>query len=246
MNTRKHIQEELESLKSHLPYQIEEPVFTVPDGYFANFAASVFSRIKEEVPISATDELKTLSPALSSIKKEMPYSLPEHYFSTLHNGIPLLIREEEIPPLLANHNKRMPFEVPEAYFINLPGVLISKITKPSAKIISISRNWMKMAVAAMVAGIIAVSAIFYLNDKSSVIDPVKQPAQWVAKNLEGVSNQTLDEFIKTADYNASENIAKAPNHITEVRSMLNEVSDSELDAFLAAVPADDEELLMIN
>ncbi len=84
-----------------------------------------------------------------------------------------------------------------------------------------------------------------MNDKSSIIDPAKQPGQWVAKNLEGVSNQALDEFIKTADLNASENIAKASNN-TEVRNMLKEVSDIELDAFLTAVPTDDEELLVIN
>jgi hypothetical protein len=136
--------------------------------------------------------------------------------------------------------------VPAGYFTGLPNSVLARIKRPTAKVISIKRNkWMKMAVAAMVAGIIAVSGIFYLNDKSSIIDPAKQPGQWVAKNLEGVSNQALDEFIKTADFNASGNIAKTSNN-TEVRNMLKEVSDIELDAFLIAVPTDDEELLVIN
>jgi hypothetical protein len=83
MNTRKHIQEELKSLKSNLPYLIEKPVFTVPEGYFNNFAASVFAKINEGVAVSATDELNELSAFLSSIKKEIPYNVPENYFSTL-------------------------------------------------------------------------------------------------------------------------------------------------------------------
>lgn len=246
MNTRKHIQEELESLKSNLPYLIERPVFNVPEGYFDNFAASVFAKIKKGVAISATDELRELSPVLASIKKEMPYSVPENYFSTLNNEMPFLISDEEVPALLANHRKTMPYEVPAGYFTDLPNFVLANITRSTTKVISIKRNnWMKMAVAAMVAGIITVSGIFYLNDKPSTIDPAKQPGQWVAKNLEGVSNQTLDEFIKTADFNASENIAKTSSN-TEVRNMLKEVSDTELDAFLAAVPTDDDELLVIN
>jgi len=245
MNTRKHIQEELKSLKSNLPYLIEKPVFTVPEGYFNNFAASVFAKINEGVAVSATDELNELSAFLSSIKKEIPYNVPENYFSTLQNEVPWLIRDDEVSTVLAD-NKIMPYEIPAGYFTDLPNSVFSKISRPTAKVISIKRNnWMKIAIAAMVAGIIIVSGIFYLDDKSSTIDPAKQPGQWVAKNLEGVSNQALDEFIKTTDFNASENIAKTSNN-TEVRNMLNEVSNTELDAFLAAVPNDDEELLVIN
>ena len=246
MNKRKHIQEELESMKSKLPDFIEGQVYNVPKGYFDNFAASVFAKIKKEAVISAFDELKELSPALAAIKKEMPYSVPENYFSKLHSEIPILIRDEEIPALLANHDKTMPYEVPAGYFTDLSNSVLAKITRPTAKVISIKRNnWMKMAVAAMVAGIIAISGILYFNDKTSTIDPVNESGQWVAKNLEGISNQALDEFIKTADFNTSENIAKTSNN-TEVRNMLKEVSDIELDAFLAAVPTDDEELLIIN
>ncbi|MDQ3681674.1 MAG: hypothetical protein M3352_01210 [Bacteroidota bacterium] len=247
MNTRKHIQEELESLKSNLPYFIERPVFNLPEGYFDNFAASVFAKIKEGVAISATDELRELSPALASIKKEMPFNVPENYFSTLFNEVPLLIHDEEVSNLLANHHKTMPYEVPVDYFTNLPNSVLAKLSKPTAKVISIKRsNWMKMAVAATVAGIIAVSGIFYLNDKSSTIDPSKQPGQWVAKKLEGISNQTLDEFIKTADFNASENFAKTSGNSSDVRNMLKEVSDNELEAFLATMPNDDEELFIVN
>ncbi|MFN2438771.1 MAG: hypothetical protein ABR503_06190, partial [Chitinophagaceae bacterium] len=217
MNTRKHIQEELVGFKSNLPYHIEGPVFNVPEGYFYNFASSVLAKIKEG-SFSPIDEMKELSPMLASIKKEMPYSLPENYFSTLYNDVPVLIRDEELPALLGNHNKSMPYEVPANYFASLPNFILSKINKPVAKVISIKRNnWMKMAVAAIIAGIIAVSSNFYFNDKSSPIDPAKQPSQWVAKSLEGISNQTLDEFIKTADFNPSENMAKTSYHTTEVR-----------------------------
>jgi hypothetical protein len=245
MNTRKHIQEELDSLKSNLPYFIEKPVFTVPEGYFEGFAASVFAKINEGVAVSAIDEVKELSPFLSSIKKEMPYHVPQNYFSTLHNQVPLLIRDDEVSTLLTN-NKIMPYVVPPGYFAGLPNSVLSKITGPTAKVISIKRNnWMKIAVAAMVAGIIAISGVFYLNDRSSIIDPAKQPGQWVAKNLEGVSNHALDEFIKTTDFSASENFAKTSNN-TEVRSLLKEVSDNELEAFLAAMPNDYEELFLVN
>jgi Fe-S cluster biosynthesis and repair protein YggX len=245
MNNRKHIQEELENLKSNLPYHLEKPVFTVPESYFDNFAASVFAKINEGVAVSVTDELNELSPLLASIKKKMPYEVPENYFLKLHDEVPLLIHDDEVPSFLAD-KKSMPYKVPLGYFSDLPNSMLGKITRPTAKVVSIKRNsWMKMAVAVMVAGIIAVSGIFYFNEKPSTIDPAKYPGQWVAKNLEGVSNQALDEFIKTADLNASEKAVKTSTNV-EVRKMLNEVTDTELDAFLAAVPDDDEALFIIN
>src|SRR5690349_6811988 len=111
MSTNKHIQDELRELNSTLPSHAKEPVFSVPESYFENFAASVLVRIKEETAVSAADELTSLSPLLAGLSKKMPYGVPENYFSTLDTAIPSLIQEDQLPSFLAEHPRTNPYQV---------------------------------------------------------------------------------------------------------------------------------------
>jgi hypothetical protein len=67
-----------------------------------------------------------------------------------------------------------------------------------------------------------------------------------SKKLQGVSDKELEDFVITTDITPENAVAQTPVKKAEIRSMLKDVSDDELDDFLAEVPADDEEPLLIN
>ena len=245
MQQRTTIQEELASLNSSLPYNLKEPVFNVPENYFENFAQSVLFKIREQES-AVTAELTELSPVLAGISKKMPYRLPENYFEQLTGEIPSLINDEEISAGI-EFSKTNPYHVPENYFEELPQKVLQKITGRQAKVISINRGrrFMRMAVAATITGIIALSGILYFASNPAV-DPVNESEEWVAKKLDGVSNKALDDFINSADFSsASGNETVSKPASPDVRKMLTDVSTRELDAFLLQVGSD-EDLHVIN
>jgi hypothetical protein len=235
-----NIHDELRDLNSNLPPKNEGP-YGVPEGYFDNLAASVMARIKGEKELSAAEEIGSLSPLLASISRQMPYEVPADYFHSTLQDLPVLVREEEESLVLSFIDKSMPYEVPQGYFFNLPDEILSRINQPAgAKVIPIiRRRWMRLAVAAAVTGIMALSGILYFSKGKSNV-PVTSPG-WVAKSVQNVSPTALDEFIKTADVTtASRQTAQHKPAKTEVRKMLQDVSDKELDAFLSQVPTDED------
>jgi hypothetical protein len=55
-------------------------LFEVPNGYFESLSSVILDKINEQNVISATDELKLLSPLLQSIKHINIFEVPEGYF----------------------------------------------------------------------------------------------------------------------------------------------------------------------
>ncbi len=245
MNNRNTIQEELSGLNSNLPHDIKEPVFSVPNAYFENFSLSVLTKIKGKTTVSELDDLNELSPVLAGISKNMPFSLPPDYFSTFENEIPVLISKEELPSVLASHERKPAYEVPVGYFEELPALILSRVSQRGAKIISIKRTaWMRIAAAAVIAGIIAITSIFYFNN-NQVVDPSSQPQAWLKNTLKELPDKDLEEFINTTDAGADNEIVKTSISSNEVRGLLDDVSDNELDVFLTQVQGD-EDLSVIN
>ena len=227
-----HIQDELNELKSSLTAGTG-PVFNLPEGYFENFPRLMLERIKAGGS-EAREEISEISPLLASISRKMPHSVPEHYFE-----------EAALPTgsdtFLQGISKSMPYDVPAYYFEDLPDAILSRVWKPKAKVVTLRRRVMRLAVAAVITGLVAVSGWMIFGQKDGV--SVTQTEQWVAQKLDDVSNQDLEEFINTADLdNASEPIAAGQK--PEVKTMLNDVSDTELESFLAQIPEDEE--LSIN
>jgi hypothetical protein len=244
MNNLITIQDELNALNSHLPFEKSE-IYTVPQGYFENFAASVLQRLNSN-STSAVEELENLSPILAGISKKMPFMIPEGYFNAAAEDVSEWVKEEEIPEFL-KAGKRMPYEVPVGYFENLPGVLLKKISPKEAKVISISasRRWMRYAVAAMVAGVIAVSSVLYFGKDKSV-DPTSDSYSWVEKNLKNISDKELEEFINTT-YISTTPIAKnQTSDKSEVRKLVKDIPNAELDKFLEEVTIDTGDVLLVN
>lgn len=242
MNSRKHIQEELQALGSGLPLP-GVPVQQVPDGYFDRFAASVLARIRASEE-SATAELEALSPLLAGLSKQPPFHVPSGYFDGLQAEAPAWIAGDSLPASLAALDRRMPNAVPAGYFEGLSDSVLSRVADSGAKVVPMRRAWMRMAAAAVVAGLMAVGGFAYFGGNSS--GTAAPTTAWVEKGLKNVSDESLDEFIETADAVHENEIAQTPVHKAEVRTMMKDVSDNEMDAFLAQVPTDDEELLIIN
>jgi hypothetical protein len=244
MNSRDNIQDELNGLNSNLPSRSEQNPFSVPEGYFDGLAASVMAKIKGQQQVSATQEIAELSPLLYGISRTMPYAVPANYFQTTIEELPFLIGEDPKSAILTLVEGATPYEVPRGYFMDLPEQILERVTGSKTKVVPVVKSrWMRLAAAAMITGIIGLSGYFYFNHKNGF--DADRP---IAQQLKSVSTKELNEFIKTADItSASTETAQATTASQiEVEKMLTDVSDKELDAFLAQVPTDDEDLLVIN
>jgi hypothetical protein len=235
MKTWYTIQNELTELNSSLSSGKLPEVYTVPEGYFESFAQTVLQKIKSS-NTSASEELETLSPLLAGLSRKMPYSVPEGYFNEINTQLPGITLEESLPEILISAGKSMPYKVPVGYFEELPATVLNNVrpARTSAKVISIGLRWMKYAAAAIIAGVMVVSSIFYFGNRNDGT-PSVQSEQWIASQLKNVSIEELEAFINTADI-SSKTLAQNSSNNAEVRSLLNDVPDSELEKFLKDVP----------
>lgn len=241
MNKRNTIQDELNELNSGLNAGNNGNPYSVPEGYFENLASSVLAKIKGEEVVSATEEIAQLSPLLAGISRSMPYAVPDNYFQSNLESLKAFTSESEESLVLSFIDKEMPYEVPTGYFANLPEKILEKVSDRGAEVVPIKRsNWMRLAVAAMTTGIIAISGITYFNgshENGNAPVPVN-----VA--LKKASTEELNSFIKNTavvipDENAPATAKNNPSK-TDSKKLFDGVSDKELDAFLNQVPTDDE------
>lgn len=224
MTQRDNILQELKEIGSTLENGTPLNVFAVPAGYFEIFADQVMSRINH--------------PLSNDALKKNPYPVPDNYFNGLEERLMQAVREsadyqsvneelESISPLLKGLKKETPYSVPQGYFENLN----AGITKPETKIVSLThRSWFKYAAAVIVVGIISMSVFLFQGKKS--IDPNKDPDKWVAKSVQKVNTDQLDEFIKLADEENSKIALANKNENTEIKELIKDVSDKEIQDFL--------------
>ncbi|MGZ3849598.1 MAG: hypothetical protein ACXVMS_14375 [Flavisolibacter sp.] len=244
MKSRDHIQDEGLGSDNGLPPAAGNQAYTVPEGYFEGLAASVMAKIKLGTETAAV-EIAALSPLLAGMSRVMPYSLPEGYFQETLEEIPYLIQEDPDSAILSLVERVTPYEVPQGYFFNLPGEILEKVSVSRTRLTPVvRRRWMRMAVAALVIGLISLGGILYFTGKHNGFDASKPLAQ----QLKNVSTPELTEFIRAADVSAtsSETAKGRSSNKGEVKQLLNDVSDNEVDAFLKQVPSEDEDLSLIN
>jgi hypothetical protein len=253
MSNQKNIQNELKALESGLPFNNNQP-FSVPEGYFEGLAAEVLAKVKGS-EVSAEAELGELSPLLAGIPKITPYSVPFSYFQeNVENG-PGLVQAKE-SAVLAYIGKELLYSVPFGYFDALPDQILSKVAIPKTRVIPLfARTWMRVASAAVVAGALFFAGLQLFN-KSEIADPIAQPidatqkqlaqnTQPIIKDIHQASTEELEEFIKTVQITA----AKAPeekNAKQEVEALLKDVTTTEMESFLSAIPASDDDLLVTD
>lgn len=83
MTQRDKILQELHDLKSALADAGLQNAYQAPAGYFDGLADEILKRVKALESTTAAEELANLSPLLSRISKEMPYSIAGGYFENL-------------------------------------------------------------------------------------------------------------------------------------------------------------------
>jgi hypothetical protein len=245
MAHRSNILQELNELESSLANLPVQNTYSIPEGYFEGLAQQVLSRVKAIEAGTAGEELAHLSPVLRDMPKLMPYTVPAGYFTELSERLLDVVKDktqtaaeelEQLSPLLGSLKKEMPFSVPQGYFetVTIP----QTEEKPAAKVVSLtSRKWFKYAVAAMIIGVI--STVFVIIKKSNV-DPNKNPGGWVAKQMKNVSTDDINNFIELTDETLpqKEVIASADKK-EEVKQLLQDVSDKEIQEFLDELPVDE-------
>ena len=252
MNTKDNILNELKELGSSLAGITLGKSYEVPASYFENLATNVLSKIKEKETTLPSFNMDTVS-------KEPVFTTPEGYFEGLDEKIMAAIRQHpdyqnpkeeilSISPLLAGLQKLNPYQVPAGYFDNISET-INKELNPEVKVISITSNkWFRMAVAAVTITFFAMTGVLYLNQNNKV-DASKNPDGWISKNIKKLSTQDLDAFIYSTDpgFHGNEMASIKPVKTEYVKSLLEDVSDSELDEFLDENTFDMEEAdLLLN
>jgi hypothetical protein len=257
MSSQKHIQDELRSLGSSLPFNTTHP-YSVPEGYFDGLAATILAKVKSK-EVSAAAELDEISPLLAGIPKIIPYSVPSSYFEENAKNVAYIAGETESPTLNAI-GKTLPYSIPQGYFDALPEDILRKVAKPQAKVVPLfARTWMRMAAAAALAGVLFFGGYQLLkNDtETSVVAAqqdtadtnrslaVNEPA--IVKEIKKESTEDLKEFIEDIQVNsqASNGENQGPDG-EAVEALLKDVSTIEMESFLAAIPTADDDLLVTD
>jgi hypothetical protein len=240
MTNRNPILNELVDLGSDLKDHNPQYIYAVPAGYFEGLADQILNRIKALEASNAKDELKYLSPLLSNVSKEMPYKVPAGFFQDLSEDVLKKISEHEdhqtseeeietLSPLLSSLKNKNPYSTPAGYFEKLK----TGVEKKETKVISITRRrWYRLAIAAIVIGIIAISGLAIFRSKQ--VDPNKNPQAWIEKNVDKkVSKDKIDEFVKLAE-DESTNVAYEKDDVkhAEIKELMKDVPEKEIEAFL--------------
>ena len=185
----------------------------VPAGYFQDLSNQIMAGIdssRENVAM----ETAAISGLVAGIGIKNVYSVADEYFNQLPEAIvtQLNLSSEvyketaEQSALVAGIDKVNVYSVPQGYFENLSTEVLQQLT-PTAKVISMKSRFtaFRYAAAAVVTGIIAVSAFFMLN-KNDNTQARAQVAVMVAAN----------NIIKTNSFDAE----------------MNNISDAAIVAFL--------------
>jgi hypothetical protein len=256
MTNRNTILNELSDIDSTLGNLSPQNLYVVPTGYFEGLPTHIMNRIKALEAANAKEELEYLSPLLSNVSKEMPYTIPVGFFQEFDDNLMQIVSEnvnhqtskEEIAslsPLLSSLKNKNPYSVPAGYFETLE----KKVEKKEAKVISITRSrWYRMAIAAAVIGVVAISGLLLLNRNRVSVD---KPEAWVKQNvINKVSDEKINEFVTLVSPEGSQKPAEENDAATEaeVKEMMKDVSEKEINDFLndaiASASNDDIDALM--
>jgi len=241
-----NILQELEELNSSLPTHSFPNVYVVPDGYFAGLAADILLRVKALEAGSPAAELEVLSPLLAGLSKKTPYAVPKDYFASLDPSFAYgdesdsAMELEQLSPLLSGLPRKSPFSIPGGYFEQKVDIPEAQQPSPVIRMEPVRRKWYSYAVAASITAIIAVSAtLWFGRGTSGSNDPSKPSYVWVEKSMKKVSTEDIGKFVDLAEPAASDIAAvSAPS---DIKSLLKNVSDKEIQDFLKDVPVDETE-----
>lgn len=194
MKRNEKIQHELTEISLEIAGIDPVNVFTVPEGYFENFAEECAALVQ-------------VSPSIDQYS--IPQQVPSGYFDHLATEILAKIKSEDAE--MPSFGKlKHPFTVPENYFKNVSSEILQKI-RP-AKVIKMQTHFFRYAAAAVITGILGLS-LFNLSDKKDSVEPnivayaqngsIKEDA--IDKALESVKDEEIVSYLSATgqDVNAA-------------------------------------------
>lgn len=201
---------------------LNKNVYTIPDGYFNNFAIEISKLVKAEILLA---ELKNTIPV---------FQVSDTYFENLSGSIITKIKQinnecfdelEEIAPSLNTISKKNIFTVPDEYFNDLKISVPTKKT-PVAKIIFLSktRRLISYAAAAMIAGVLVTGAFFYPANNASLDMP---------KEVNKLSDTELNNYLESShSVSFLDDTMIINQEIPNIQEHLQLISDQELQQYL--------------
>lgn len=181
--------------------------FAVPSQYFDQLSSKIMATIQNEEILAVTEE-ETLF-RFSAIPAVIQ-DVPDNYFNSLSEKIIFNIKKEEIGeelkdfPLLVSLKGENVFTIPQGYFENKAEEIMEKIpTVEQGKVVSINRGkvipmyskWWKAAVAAVIAGVIAIGSLVVLNNP----EPQGQSTYMTSENQLKTSEQVKIAIASLSD-----------------------------------------------
>lgn len=254
MTKNEEIISELKALNSHLQVQSSNP-FSAPDGYFNNLPELILARVRNSIEVQA--ELESLSPLLSNASRETPYTISSAFFADNLETLEF-VYDEPKSTILELAGKELPYNLPSGYFSGVEDQVLSKIEKPQAKVISFGAGkWMRAAVAAAVLGVIGFAGFNYFespsyNGATARLDTGKQQTTTLSAEkkmeteLKEINLTDLDAFINNVDAQTNSTAMKTTSATADVKKVLEDIPDNELDLFLQQVPTGKDELPVID
>ena len=164
-------------------------------------------------------ELQALAPELIGLVRDMPFSVPDGYFTNAEERV-----KEMIHPSLPSgaSGTGRPFSVPDNYFQDLSGTIKERTTRIESKsglsIFSINLlKWMPYAAAAILGGILVYSAVLLNNSRintqklqpvieytaintpaasHTILTPDNEVYQTIAQKIKGISDEEINTYLE--------------------------------------------------
>jgi hypothetical protein len=228
-----------ESFPATMITQVSEPVvpvssgmpMDVPAGYFDGLAASILSKIRQSENTLADHQ----SELLASIGKLTPYQVPAEYFERTIDDLQSVYWNESAPSVLTVIGKKNTYTVPDGYFRQLPSRILDQVRtiKKPATIYPLSfvKKVYRYAAAAVVVGILSVSALMILRNQQAI-----KPAETAtAFDINKISIDELQSYITGEELVDMDNDIIATNGDLEagdLKEFLNDLPETALQQYV--------------
>jgi hypothetical protein len=251
MKKDRDIIQELKELSPTLAENRVDSPFSLPAGYFSNFADSLLEKIRD---IIDSDQVKKEHSAglIPDPGRSMPYTVPAGYFKTFPAAVLSLVNNEEnagaelerLSPLLSRMDKKQPFEIPAGYFEQLKFNPATPQTSQKAPVIRLNpyRNRTYWAAAAVLTGFIALATWFSFNRDSQTgngSDPMAENVETRSPDTLRISDAAIEDFLVSGTGEWPDLPADSVGILQEDNGLaLVEINEGNISQFLSQLPDD--------
>ncbi len=238
MNNSNNILNELKEISPLLAGMQKANVFTVPNGYFENFPATMLLLVKEEK-----------NSLLTGISQQNP-NVPAGYFDTLADSILNKIKAQEAAedyPLLNSISTANVYTVPQGYFENLADNTLGKIRIEEDLVHPVLKSISTANVYTVPQGYFETLSANILNavtqqQATKVVTMPKRTINWfkyaVAAAFVGVMAFGAYQFIGSNKTQALPGYVEAGMQIKNVETELEKITDEDIIKYLQAEGSD--------